>query len=380
MLNNKGFAVSSILYTLLIVFLLFLVATLSEFSSSIDLVSRANDDLINGKNLIVMQTMETNWCGDENKKWYTYSDELLRIKSKYGTMYWPRDFYNYDKATSLIGSEKQGKIKGGKYYSSYRNIGVVCSTDDNTDWNLCTGFSLSGKPTQQDVTNEVVINGVSFDYDTIEKISNGLSSIVSRLNNIHSSSKLLDSSNPFLSNDINNNEFCAANNLGSSISVYHNNEKIHNCRTDCNGTDGKRINYLIIENNESFECKASLETSTKFISDTNLIDAFESDTKKFKYPIMYSTNVSDSISYGFVPIDNNKVYLKTADKTIIRTTKEEIETAFKNSEKQKIIKNNSLKDGPYDLKVKVFDDITSGPDDSSTYNTYSLTISDVCAN
>ena len=331
MLNNKGFAVSSILYTLLIVFLLFLAATLSEFSSSIDLVSKANDDLINGKNLIVMQTMETNWCGDENKKWYTYSDELLRIKSKYGTMYWPRDFYNYDKTTSLIGSEKQSKIKGGKYYSSYKNIGVVCSTDDNTDWNLCTGFSLSGKSTQQNITNEVVINGVSFDYDTIEKIYNGLSTIVSKLNNIHSSSKLLDSSNPYLSNDTNNNEFCAANHLGSSISVYHNNNKIHNCKTDCNGTFiNTRYAYLIIENKESFTCEASLQIQsvTPIISDTDLINAFESDTKNYKYPIMYSTNVSDSISYGFVPIDNNKVYLKTADKTIIRTTKEEIETAF----------------------------------------------------
>lgn len=44
-LNNKGFAVSSVLYTLLIAFLLFLGAALAQFSSSARILSKADDDL-----------------------------------------------------------------------------------------------------------------------------------------------------------------------------------------------------------------------------------------------------------------------------------------------------------------------------------------------
>ena len=51
MLNNKGFAVSSVLYTLLIAFLLFLGAALAQFSASSSLIGKANDDLINGVTL-----------------------------------------------------------------------------------------------------------------------------------------------------------------------------------------------------------------------------------------------------------------------------------------------------------------------------------------
>ncbi|MBQ9013322.1 MAG: hypothetical protein IJ094_07195 [Bacilli bacterium] len=49
MLNNKGFAVSAVLYTLLIAFLVFLAVALSELSASSKLLSHANDDLTNGK-------------------------------------------------------------------------------------------------------------------------------------------------------------------------------------------------------------------------------------------------------------------------------------------------------------------------------------------
>lgn len=45
MLNNKGFAVTSVLYTLLIAFLLFLGACLTQFSSSTKIFSKANTDL-----------------------------------------------------------------------------------------------------------------------------------------------------------------------------------------------------------------------------------------------------------------------------------------------------------------------------------------------
>ena len=137
MLNNKGFAVSTILYTLLIAFLLFLGATLAMFSSSNSIISNANNDLINGTKLSAVQVIEkynpidfddydslnnTSKFYDNNKekficsndggfKWYEKykkdekgkiitnnelekipNDILVKINSKYGVMYWPRDF------------------------------------------------------------------------------------------------------------------------------------------------------------------------------------------------------------------------------------------------------------------------------------------------
>lgn len=47
-LGNKGFAVSSVLYTLLVAFLLFLGAALAEFSTSAKLLSKANEDMTDG--------------------------------------------------------------------------------------------------------------------------------------------------------------------------------------------------------------------------------------------------------------------------------------------------------------------------------------------
>ncbi len=100
MLNNKGFAVSSVLYTLLIAFLLFLGAALAQFSASSSLIGKANDDLVNGTSFEALQVKPSGACENGNK-WYQYSDgktdvktsnTIVRIKSKYGTMYWPKDF------------------------------------------------------------------------------------------------------------------------------------------------------------------------------------------------------------------------------------------------------------------------------------------------
>ena len=79
MLNNKGFAISSILYTLLIAFLLFLGVALAELSSSSSLVGKANDDLINGISLSV----------DEVR---VNGKPTIRVKSRYGIRYWTKDF------------------------------------------------------------------------------------------------------------------------------------------------------------------------------------------------------------------------------------------------------------------------------------------------
>lgn len=79
MFNNKGFAISSILYTLLIAFLLFLGVALAELSSSSSLVGKANDDLINGISLSVDEVQAN-------------GNPTIRVKSRYGIRYWTKDF------------------------------------------------------------------------------------------------------------------------------------------------------------------------------------------------------------------------------------------------------------------------------------------------
>lgn len=106
MLNNKGFAVSAVLYTTLIAFLLFLAVVLSVFSSSSDLVRNANTDLINGNKFEAKQVTLKNSDGEYKKcvanldtpiaakgEFYWYdSPVIVKINSRYGTYYWPKDF------------------------------------------------------------------------------------------------------------------------------------------------------------------------------------------------------------------------------------------------------------------------------------------------
>ena len=97
-MNNKGFAVSAVLYTLLIAFLLFLAAALAMFSSSNSLISNANSDIVNGNPFsavrvpiardklielpISRRTDQDSWG----------SGKVVQIKSKYGVKYWPNNF------------------------------------------------------------------------------------------------------------------------------------------------------------------------------------------------------------------------------------------------------------------------------------------------
>ena len=82
-MNNRGFAVSTILYTILICFMLFLGAAMAMFSASNSLSSSANDELINGTELSATSVTSEE---DTNIK--------IKISSKYGIVYWPRDFEN----------------------------------------------------------------------------------------------------------------------------------------------------------------------------------------------------------------------------------------------------------------------------------------------
>lgn len=142
MLNSKGLVVSSVLYTLLIAFLLFLGITLANFSASTKIVSSTTKDLVDGEGLQAKQVYEV-YDKDENFEGYTkpggikrtdfgsgpkcgtdyqwyekleknevgqvksrstlVSNTIVRIYSRYGTTYWPRDFDGfYSKTNKLI--------------------------------------------------------------------------------------------------------------------------------------------------------------------------------------------------------------------------------------------------------------------------------------
>lgn len=122
MLNNKGFAISSVLYLLLVAFLMFLMLMLAQFTSSTSVIGKANDDLINGSKFEVMQMKPTSSCvkfGNskqlDEKYWYENNGYILRIKSRYGTMYWPKDFGV---------TETNGVLSG--IYSDNKKISVKC--------------------------------------------------------------------------------------------------------------------------------------------------------------------------------------------------------------------------------------------------------------
>ena len=104
-LNNKGFAVSAVLYTLLIAFLMFLGVTLAQFSSSITLINNANKDLVDGQVKLSAQkitaTEETKNDEGEVIKTEVRPDIKVQIKSKYGTMYWPKDILTEDEIKSI---------------------------------------------------------------------------------------------------------------------------------------------------------------------------------------------------------------------------------------------------------------------------------------
>ena len=131
MLNNKGFAVSAVLYTTLIAFLLFLAVVLSMFSSSSDLVRNANTDLINGNKFEAKQVTLKNRDGEYKKcvdklaipdigagefRWYE-SPVIVKINSRYGTYYWPKDFSddNANGGVLTVGdTSSDGKLQTSK--------------------------------------------------------------------------------------------------------------------------------------------------------------------------------------------------------------------------------------------------------------------------
>lgn len=144
MLNNKGFAVSSVLYTLLIAFLLFLGAALAQFSASSSLIGKANDDLVNGSSFEAIQVLPPGAC-EKGNKWYQDSDgkisnTIVRIKTRYGIKYWPKDFKKGDRQAEL---GVDGNIEKGDYTSYDGKITTtVTSQKEVSDANKDSKFYL----------------------------------------------------------------------------------------------------------------------------------------------------------------------------------------------------------------------------------------------
>lgn len=102
-LNNKGFAISAILYALLISFLLFLLVALNMFSASTNILNASNDDIVNGKSLYANQVIPTVSGAGACSNWFDYgSNNKVKVYSRYGVKYFPRDF--------STGSTANGKL------------------------------------------------------------------------------------------------------------------------------------------------------------------------------------------------------------------------------------------------------------------------------
>lgn len=149
-LNNKGFAISAILYALLISFLLFLLVALNMFSASTNILNASNDDIVNGKSLYANQVIPT-ISGSSCSNWFDYgSNNKVKVYSRYGVKYFPRDF--------STGSTANGKLRA---YISNEQVTFNLSSENNAakpltlnadyspsspySYSLWSGTDLSGK-------------------------------------------------------------------------------------------------------------------------------------------------------------------------------------------------------------------------------------------
>ena len=140
-LNNKGFAVSTILYALLISFLLFLLVTLKQVSASTNLMNAANDDLVNGGSLFARQVINSFKLADGNDfsctNWFNQGgkDTLVKVYSRYGIKFWPRDFKSSDtngKINILVSNNKHGKSDDPSSFSDWHHPTYYTASHDYT--------------------------------------------------------------------------------------------------------------------------------------------------------------------------------------------------------------------------------------------------------
>lgn len=150
-MNNKGFAVSSVLYAILISFLLFLGVALAMFSSANNITLSANDDIVNGTGFsarrIVDDTDSSQPSCNANNNW-TVSDRLIKINSRYGVVYWPRDFGTsgnmYSNKISASGDPVTNINDYTNYfknnYDSYNNRSSITFTDKISNETVTVDF------------------------------------------------------------------------------------------------------------------------------------------------------------------------------------------------------------------------------------------------
>lgn len=198
MLNNKGFAVSTVLYTLLIAFLLFLGATLAMFSTSTSVVGNANTDLTDGSKLEAKQVKLKNdektcipvqeptysngvavipQSGDGNYYWYETGElitdaenkkvikdaVILKINSKYGTLYWPKDFgtvFDVNTGAIVVNATSENGVTNSGDGTVYKNIKVQCSKNNiYQNPNQCNiNWRVSDEPGRLDILRLRIID------------------------------------------------------------------------------------------------------------------------------------------------------------------------------------------------------------------------------
>lgn len=123
-MNNKGFVVSTILYSILIAFLLFLAVTLSIFSSATATTGAGTRDLVNSEKLTIKRLVSSS---NPNSDLYK-----AVITSKYGEFYWPKDFpsgenHNLEIVYKISEDDEYESLDGsdisGSFYLSVRYAG-----------------------------------------------------------------------------------------------------------------------------------------------------------------------------------------------------------------------------------------------------------------
>ena len=126
MKKNKGFVVSTILYSILIAFLIVLGVTLYIFSSATTMVGSATDDLVNATNLSITPIIVND---GENRR----NDILAVITSKYGDYYWPKDFNMSVNEDSISGKSSMSMPITINYYcdNNYEELMTMEEKNEN---------------------------------------------------------------------------------------------------------------------------------------------------------------------------------------------------------------------------------------------------------
>ena len=137
-MNNKGFAISSVLYIMLASFLMYLAVLLSQLSSSADIIGNADNDLIDKGISAYLNNSPTD-------------DEMIVIIKNDKKLVWPRDF-NQTIENDIIENDQTSP--------EFYNISVLCSEpdldgDEDTEDNIdnCEGTALS------DIDNFIICDG-----------------------------------------------------------------------------------------------------------------------------------------------------------------------------------------------------------------------------